>query len=80
MPPEYWQKDAYMQEIINFARAEYEQYNYNNNISKVLSMQRQTVSGYNFKMYFSAQYGQIEIIVYDQPWSDTRQVTSIRQM
>ncbi|CAD8169995.1 unnamed protein product [Paramecium pentaurelia] len=53
---------------------------------KIESVQQQIVSGINYKMVVDYQkkedpnqYIQFEIIVYDQPWTNTRKVTALEQ-
>ncbi|CAD8100518.1 unnamed protein product [Paramecium sonneborni] len=53
---------------------------------KIESIQQQIVSGINYKMIVDYQkkddpnqYTQFEIIVYDQPWTNTRKVTALEQ-
>lgn len=49
------------------------------NLGKVLSVATQVVSGINYKIRFELPGGnEYEVVVYDQSWTKTRQLTSQR--
>jgi hypothetical protein len=46
----------------------------------LIALQTQVVAGVNYKMTFETEKGDYEIIVFCQPWTETYEVTSIKQV
>lgn len=67
-----------MNEIVDLARSEYLKQN-GGNLGDLVSVERQVVAGFNYKLLFESDQGSVEIIVFDQSWTHTREVTSITQ-
>lgn len=64
-------------DILEFARAQISKANTGEVLGELIDYQRQLVAGFNHKFTFETENGSIEIVVFDQPWTHTRQVTSI---
>ena len=60
-----------------FARAEISKTNTAEVLGDLIEYKRQLVAGFNHKLTFETEKGTIEITIFDQPWTNTRQVTSI---
>lgn len=67
-----------MSGILDYAKSEYAKHN-GAPLQDLISVQRQLVSGFNYKFLFETEEGPVEIIVYDQPWTKVREVISIAQ-
>ena len=70
--------DPIFQEIEDFARKEYSTRNNGLLLGQLKSADRQLVAGFNYKMVFDSAEGLIEVVVFDQSWTQTREVTSIK--
>ena len=68
-----------MEEVIQFAKGEYGKSN-DEPLGRMASVSRQLVEGYNYKLLFEVVGGYVQIIVFDQTWTNTRQVTSITRL
>jgi hypothetical protein len=66
--------------IEEFARSEFAKQNSGEFLGDLISVDRQLVAGFNYKMVFATQDDDVEIIVFDQSWTNTREVTSITKL
>ena len=64
-------------DIEKFARTEIDKANTGEVLGKLIDYKRQLVAGFNHKLTFETEKGTIEIVIFDQPWTNTREVTSI---
>jgi hypothetical protein len=68
--------DADLDPIVAFAKKQYLQQN-GSELGPLISASRQLVAGYNYKLIFQSSQGDVTIVVFDQPWTHTREITSI---
>lgn len=64
-------------DIEKFARTEIGKANTGEVLGELIDYKRQLVAGFNHKLTFETEKGTIEIVIFDQPWTNTRKVTSI---
>jgi hypothetical protein len=63
--------------IENFARDEFAKSNSGQYLGPLVDVIRQLVAGFNYRLTFNSGSGQVLITVFDQPWTSTRQITSM---
>lgn len=63
--------------IETFARSEFAKRNSEVKLGNLIKVERQLVAGFNYKMTFETESGNIQITVFDQSWTSTRKITSI---
>lgn len=67
-----------LRRIENFAREEFKKTNGNDKLDTLLSVERQVVAGFNYKMTFRSNNGDLyEVVVFDQSWTHTTQLMSV---
>lgn len=66
-----------MREIEIFAREGFANSNSGESLGPLISVRKQLVAGMNYKMTFASASGNVEIVVFDQPWTNTREIISL---
>lgn len=68
-----------IQSIISFAKEDYSKKN-EEPLGQVVAISRQLVAGWNYKIIFEIPEGYVQIIVFDQSWTQTREVTDTQRL
>ena len=66
-----------LREIEAFARNEFAKTNSGEYLGPLVDVQRQVVAGFNYKLTFESNSKRVDVFVFDQPSSSTREIINI---
>ena len=71
------QNDQNLMKVEKAARDAYRAKN-NGELGNLIKVSEQVVAGINYKMVFQTENGDYEVVVFNQPWTQTIQVTEMK--